>query len=150
MQTKHQKKYYIKNDFSQRLFPNLGPHDNRTSKMNLKKQDSKSQLLISFSPAWGLRLMKKTSSGSTWGSTVNEHKINSLQMSTTIQWGSILNWTTPLFQRNSSIQINEKSSSKHTITPCQQDGKLSPNIFNNHVFVNKKIHQKNQKIVIVK
>ena len=51
--------------------------------------------------------------------------------------GVFIKSKTPLFQRNSSIQINEKSSSKHTITPCQQDGKCSPNIFNNHVIVNK-------------
>ena len=58
---KTSKKYYIKNDFSQRLSPKLVPHDNRTSKINLKVQDSKSKLLTSTSPAWSLYLMKKIS-----------------------------------------------------------------------------------------
>ena len=80
---KTSKKYYIKNDFSQRLSPILVPHDNRTSKKKLKVQDSKSKLLTSTSPAWSLYLMKK-SLGSAWGSTVNEHKINNLKTSATI------------------------------------------------------------------
>ena len=44
----------------------------------------------------------------------------------TIQWVSIENRKLPLFPKLSSIQTKKKSPSKHTITPCQRDGKLSP------------------------
>ena len=63
--------------------------------------------------------MKKRSSDSVWGSTINKNKINGLKTSSTLPLGSISTQTIPLFSRKSSIQINEKVSSKHTIIPCQ-------------------------------
>ena len=80
----------------------------------------------------GVLCLKKKSCDSTWSSIVNKYIINSLRSSTTFQRGSISNRTTLLFPINSPLQINEKSFSKYTITPCRQDGKLSPIIFNNH------------------
>ena len=47
------KKDYIKNDLSICLSSKSVPHDNSTSKINLKEQDSKPKLLTSSSPAWG-------------------------------------------------------------------------------------------------
>ena len=99
-------------------FFKLVPYDDRTSKVNLEEQDSKFKLLTNSRPAWGSTSNKKTSSDSAWVYTVNKYKINSLKISATIQWDSISNRTTPLFQRNSSIQINKISSTIHTITPC--------------------------------
>ena len=68
------KKDYLKNDVSICLSSKLFPHDNSISKMNLKEQDSKSKWLTSSRPAWGSMFKGKNGSGSTWGSTVNDHK----------------------------------------------------------------------------
>ena len=91
------KQYYIKNNYLQRFSPKLVPYDNRISKINYKKQDSKPILLTNSSSAWGLRLKKK-SCDSTWGSIVNKYKINSLKPSATFQRGSISSRITLLFQ----------------------------------------------------